>query len=87
MEIKEIQAIEQSVVVDVICDSCGQSCKVPEGNVMAGHMEYMKLEANWGFDSGKDLEKWVAHICEKCVDEKLNFVKFLKSNYVTGSSR
>ena len=31
---------------------------------------HMKLEANWGYESNKDLTYWKAQICEKCVDEK-----------------
>jgi len=36
----------------------------------------MELKAKWGYGTKKDLEKWTAHICETCVDKKLDFVKF-----------
>jgi hypothetical protein len=41
----------------------------------------MELEAHWGYDSGKDCEKWTAHVCEKCVDEKFSFINFKKEEY------
>lgn len=89
MEIKETQIKKEEVVVDIICDSCGKSCKVNEGIIdnparidnkeMYYSFEYMKLEANWGYHSGKDLTNMTAHLCEKCVDEKLSFIKFKDS--------
>jgi len=38
----------------------------------------MTLVANWGYHSSKDLQKWSAQVCEKCVDEKFSFIKFKK---------
>lgn len=71
---------EQDVLKDITCDCCGESCQTEYG------FEYMGLSANWGFMSNKDLEKWEAQICEKCVDENFSKIKFKKSNYITGSS-
>ena len=77
MEIKEIKTIPTEVITDIICDSCGESCCVMNiGDATTPNFEYMTLKANWGYGSKKDLEKWEAHICEKCVDEKLSFIKF-----------
>lgn len=91
MEIKEIQNKKMEVVTDIICDSCNKSCKKNEGKidndvrVDNGEpyyvFEYMNIETYWGYDSGKDGEKWTAQICEKCVDEKLSFIKFKKEDY------
>jgi hypothetical protein len=53
------------VVKDITCDICGKSCLTDYG------FEYLTMKANWGFMSNKDLEIWEAHICEKCVDDKL----------------
>lgn len=61
------------VLKDIICDSCGESCKTKDGS-----FEYMELHAEWGFNSKKDLEEWTAHICEKCVDERFKFIIFQK---------
>lgn len=66
-EVKEIS--------DIICDSCGKSCSTDYG------FEYMKLNANWGFMSNHDLERWEAQICENCVITKLGFIRFTVSRY------
>jgi hypothetical protein len=88
MEIKEIQTKKQEVVVDIICDSCGQSCKKYQSNVdnpvRTDHgepyysFEYMELKATWGYHSDYDTEQWTAQVCQKCVDGKLSFIKFKK---------
>lgn len=88
MEVKEIQTKKKEVITDVLCDCCGNSCKVVESTVENPvrvdngekfyDFEYMQLTANWGYHSGKDLERWTAQICEKCVDEKFSFIKFNK---------
>ena len=65
----------QDVIKDIICDCCGKSCSTEYGG------ECMKLSANWGFMSNKDLQLWEARICEQCVDEKLGFIKFSKQAY------
>lgn len=72
MKIFEKQNIETAVIVDITCDSCGKSCKTDYG------FETLKLSTHWGFMSDKDLEQWEAYLCEKCVDEKLGFIKFKK---------
>jgi hypothetical protein len=74
MKIKAKENREIEVITDIICDSCGKSCKTDVD------YEYMTLEANWGYGTENDLEKWSAHIYEDCVDEKLSFIKFKKSN-------
>ncbi|MEK6878876.1 MAG: hypothetical protein AABY22_04675 [Nanoarchaeota archaeon] len=76
---------------DILCDSCGKSCKkeefVIDNNLRSDHgqkeyiFEYMLMTANWGYWSGKDTEQWTAHICEKCIDGKFGFVKFKKHDY------
>jgi len=73
MEIIENKSIETEFVIDIICDCCGQSCKTEYG------IEYLKMQANWGYGSDKkDFTQWTAQICEKCADEKFDFVKFKK---------
>ena len=79
MKIKKIKKKNTEVITDIICDCCGESCKVNIGGTEKKpitQFEYMTLSANWGYGSGKDLEGWEAHLCEKCVDKKLGFVKF-----------
>jgi len=71
---------------DIICDSCGKSCGVPinvpkNGEEPCLSFEYMTLKAHWGYGSHKDLENYEAHLCEECVDKKLNFINFKKTEY------
>ena len=92
METKEIKNKRIEEITDVICDCCGQSCRVHEGRVdnearedfgeSYSIFEFMKIEKCWGYWSSKDTEKWTAQICEKCVDEKLSFIKFKKERYL-----
>jgi hypothetical protein len=70
--------VEVDVLEDVICDSCGNSCR------NSNNFEYMTLNNYWGYGSNKDGEMWEAHVCEKCVDEKFKFIKFRKENYMIG---
>ncbi len=73
---------KKSKQTEIICDGCGKSCCKPiskDGKVTTN--EFMRLEAFWGYASKKDLEKWTANLCEKCVDEKLSFIKFKKQEY------
>jgi len=65
MEIKKTKKQPVEEVVNIICDICEKSCKIDD------HLEYMRLQANWGYYSKNDLTKWTAQVCEKCVLEKL----------------
>lgn len=76
MEHFETRQEEVQVRKDLTCDSCGKSC-----NTDCGY-EYMKLYSNWGYASKKDLERWTAHVCEECVDTKLNFITFQKEELI-----
>lgn len=68
---KEILDVE-----DVICDSCGVSCF--NGN----NLEFMTLQNSWGYGSKYDFQTWTAHLCEKCIDERLDFINFNKQKSV-----
>ena len=62
---------EEERWVDLLCDSCGNSCK------KENHFEYMTLNAIWGYGSTNDTKTWDAYVCEKCAEEKLRpIVKF-----------
>jgi hypothetical protein len=59
----EVKAtVEREVVVDVLCDRCRKSTKTEGG------LQYAKLEALWGYGSGKDLEHHRLFLCEACYD-------------------
>jgi hypothetical protein len=91
MEKKKIIVSKKEIIEDVICDCCGNSCKVDYGVIENdlridngeeyNEFEYMSMRAVWGYRSNKDTQVWTAQICEKCVDEKFGFVKFKKGKY------
>lgn len=74
----EVHKIDKGIVVDILCDCCGNTC------FQGMNFEYLSLSTCWGYDSSKDLERWEAKVCEECVDTKFSFIKFYKTNY--GSS-
>jgi hypothetical protein len=80
---KKVKKLE-TITTDVICDCCGKSCKVYWGKKGKSFtFEFMTLSADWGYGSGKDMERYQAQICEKCVDKKLSpMVKFRKTEMV-----
>jgi hypothetical protein len=80
MKLKNFKMVSTETTEDIICDSCGESCKVKLGDVE--FYEYMELKTYWGYASNKDGEEWIAHVCEKCVDDKLSFINFEKNNYM-----
>lgn len=58
MEIKEKVLLVTEVVSNIVCNICGNSC--PDN--------FAELKAEWGYNSQKDLEIHLAHICEECYD-------------------
>ena len=77
MEIKERILTEK--VVDIKCDICQQSCARECG------FEYATLSAYWGYDSNKDGQNCLCHLCETCYDKVAEFIVSLgkESNYVS----
>lgn len=63
---REFQEQVVELIVDILCDICGESCITKYGN-----FEYMKLETTWGYGTNLDGTTWVAEVCEKCVLDKL----------------
>lgn len=59
--VKERRSVEQEVILDVLCDNCGKSCKVHCGN-----FEYATIQADWGYESCADGNRYFAHICQDC---------------------
>lgn len=57
------------IVIDVQCDCCGQSCKTKTG------YEFITMRGKY---AGKKLS---AHICSKCVADRLFFVNFKKETW------
>lgn len=87
---KKTKKVNRSIdiVVDVICDCCGKSCKKNISRDGDFNLEYMTLSAKWGYASTHDLESWEAHICNKCVDKKLaKIIDFRKEEYDWATGR
>ena len=49
------------VIVDILCDHCGTSCKKS-----SGELESARLFAHWGYDSNYDDEVWDYFFCDDC---------------------
>lgn len=90
---KRIVTTQKEIYDEVTCDCCGKSCKVyeylidnpenPDCGLTEYVFEFIELKATWGYYSNKDGQKWVAQICESCVDTKLTvLINFEKSRYL-----
>lgn len=62
------------------CDGCGNLCKKQNGEEGWEYIEINHLFGYGGKKSKKNHKRYKAHICEKCFDEKLSFIKFEISN-------
>lgn len=70
MKITETRSAE--VVVEVICDGCGQTTTKDREN---GIHEYARLSANWGYDSNHDNERYDYQLCETCFFKVLVYLQ------------
>lgn len=64
--------MERDVVVDVICDRCGNSCL--KGDDHVSQAELATFSADWGYFSNHDLEQWSADLCESCAEDVKAFI-------------
>ena len=59
MKVKEKREVE--IVSDILCDVCLDSTRV------AGNgLQYALLQAQWGYGSAHDGERYEIHLCEHC---------------------
>lgn len=65
---------EKSIIKDIRCDKCGQSCSKDVGGFPL--FNYMSLNSTWGYGSDKDGEDWAAEICQSCAEELSHSIKF-----------
>lgn len=72
MKIMTLQTIE--VVSDVVCDVCGNSTTKEKGYAP----EFATLQANWGYGSDHDGERYEIHLCEGCF---FSILAALKAQY------
>jgi len=73
MEKYQKKMVESDVLIDVLCDICGASCKKsePEG------YEYSNWYVSWGYGSKKDGTRWDVDFCEECSDKLKEHIKSL----------
>jgi len=63
MIITEKKQITEEVIIDVICDFCGKSCKA------IYNFEYAKIQFDWGYGTKFDGDTGSYHMCEKCFEK------------------
>src|SRR3990172_2012939 len=62
------EIVESSLLDDVLCDRCGESCK------RKINYELANITADWGYESRKDCESADLDICENCFDELMEWI-------------
>lgn len=67
-ELKEIGIIE-----DIVCNKCGNSCKVVD---CENYFSCAELVVHWGYGSGHDGEVHEAHLCEQCWEQIIKDFKY-----------
>lgn len=58
---KILGRVEQEAVTDLRCDICDESTRQASGNLQFG-----TLEAQWGYGTAHDGERYEVHLCERC---------------------
>ena len=76
---RKYKKVLKDELLDVVCDACGRSC-VPENSEGPGWAEFAVVEANWGYFSEKDGDKYYKEICESCFDKVCDFLKSISEN-------
>ena len=71
--VKMYEEATTMVVGDVLCDCCGNSCKVNSTPPLI--CEYATFQAYWGYFSKKDGTQWDCDLCETCADKVKQFIE------------
>lgn len=67
---KVIEKVEVDAVADVVCDVCLSSTRIAgEG------LEFATLQAQWGYGTQHDGERYELHLCESCFFSSLAYFK------------
>ncbi|SDM97288.1 hypothetical protein [Vreelandella arcis] len=67
---KVIEKVEIDAVTDVVCDVCLSSTRVADEG-----LEFATLQAQWGYGSQHDGERYELHLCESCFFSTLAYFK------------
>lgn len=62
--------VESQAVTDVRCDVCRKSTRLANSN-----LQYGRLEAQWGYGTAHDGERYEVHLCEPCFFATLAYLK------------
>lgn len=57
-------------VADILCNICGESCKIPIGGGCF-NIEAVTVKADFGYGSDRDGEHHEAHLCQGCYEARL----------------
>jgi len=69
--IKKKILVYEEAVLDIICDSCGESTR----DSLGINFEYAEIKATWGYGSNnKDGEEHQSFLCEKCYEKMLKLM-------------
>jgi hypothetical protein len=74
---RKYKKVLKNELEDIICDVCSKSCldeRFPEIELA----EFATIEANWGYLSKKDGERFNWEICEECFDKIKAYMDSLK---------
>ena len=63
---KKIRKNEETVLQELICNKCGKTIRLQNGQPMEG---VCSVEVQWGYFSEKDGEVHRFDLCEKCYDD------------------
>lgn len=66
-------------LADVVCDVCGKSCMTRCSMEDPAMAEYAVLEAQWGYCSRNDGERYACDMCEDCFGKVSAFIDSLKA--------
>jgi hypothetical protein len=59
------------VLDQIMCDICGKNCT----DDFYDNHENATLEANWGYSTSRDGDRFEIHLCENCFGETLGFLR------------
>lgn len=57
-------------VTDILCNLCGESCRIPIGGEEF-NIEAVEVSVLFGYGSSRDGEEHEAHLCQACYETKL----------------
>jgi len=75
--LKTYKTVQKKVIDKTYCDVCGSCCTDDDDTT-----ECAILEALWGYASKQDGSEYEIHLCEKCFDETIQWMKKKRRFYL-----